>query len=746
MRVRPVYICGSGIISPLGADRTSTETKLREGGCAIRPLDLFPLVQGRGHLLPVGQAPLAEDAEASLPRTHRLALEAAMQAIKQSALPLDTAIDAVILGTTTGGILTTEQLLQQQAEDKALFRHHGLQTVADNIAAAYNCIGPALTVSTACASGAVALALALRMLRSGQVDTVLAGGVDSLCRLTYFGFHSLQLVDRTGCKPFDKNRQGMAVAEGAGMLLLSTVKPKHPRARLLGAGLSCDAYHPAAPHPEGWGAFKAMREALDDAGLTPEDIGYINLHGTGTPDNDLAESKAVRRLFSTVPPLSSIKGASGHTLAAAGAIEAVVSTITVAQGLLPANTGFRQADPALGLTPLTTPIEQTTTTVLSNSFGFGGNNASLVIGAAELPEKKHQKSGSVLAVHGYSCLTGAGDLPATLNHLQENESAAGCAGLDIISKNLPPHLIRRLKRLPRMTLSLALQAVQANERAGSDQQSQQPAAVFMGTGWGALSDTYDFLRQLLESQEQFPSPTNFVGSVHNSPASQVAILFGATGSNITTSGGDYSFEQALLAAQLQLDEKTPALVLGADEGHTEFSPLFDASINSGASPADLADGGGAFYVNRETSGAKCFLRISFYQSSRAEDPISALINELAPYPAQLDRYALILAGIPAAMKKKGEKQIEQFMAQAQLPFLSVPVVRYRKFIGEFASASAAAAALAASLIAAGRIPGTLTKTRDINLDKQKNTILVLGLGEYITAVELSKKRSEFDRL
>ena len=183
------------------------------------------------------------------------------------------------------------------------------------------------------------------------------------------------------------------------------------------------------------------------------------------------------------------------------------------------------------------------------------------------------------------------------------------AGLDTISKNLPPRLIRRLKRLPRMTLSLASRAFE-----NSSLDNQKPGAVFMGTSWGALSETHDFLTRLEESNEQFPSPTDFVGSVHNGPASQVAILFGATGPNITTSGGDYSFEQALFAAELMLDDSAgPALILGADEGHEKFSPLLDPSITAGTA---LADGGGALCVNRETKGAKCIISMPFYQSSK----------------------------------------------------------------------------------------------------------------------------------
>lgn len=712
-----MYICGCGIISPLGNGLTETEARLRANSSALRPQDLFPLLHGEP--LPVGQAPLPEDETDALPRTHRLALNAAHQALKECRRPPD----AVVLGTTTGGILTTERLLRQQAQDKELFRFHGLHTVADCVAKACGCTGPALTVSTACASGAVALAVALHMLRSGgHAETVLAGGADSLCRLTYFGFHSLQLVDRAGCRPFDQSRQGMSVAEGAALLLLSAVRPERPFAQLIGAGLSCDAWHPAAPHPEGKGAFAAMQAALRDAGLRPEDIGYINLHGTGTPDNDLAEAKAVRRLFVSPPPLSSIKGASGHSLAAAGAIEAAVAAIAVAHDLLPANTGLQQTDSALGLTPLAAPLEQPVKAVLSNSFGFGGNNAALVIAAPDVfPVPEHQQPRPALAVHGFSCLTGAGGTAATRARLLHGKSAAGMADAEVIAQELPPRLIRRLKRLPRMTLSLAVDA-----HAHSGLAPLKPAAVFMGTGWGSLADTHDFLARLQESGEQFPSPTDFVGSVHNSPASQAAILFGAAGPNITVSGGEYSFEQALLAAELLLDDPAePALILAADERHAALSPL----LYPAGSPS--ADGGGAFCVSRTTEGAKCSLRLLFYQSSRADDPIGKLIKALGPAAD----CALILIGIPAVMHSEGEKQLTAMQAMTAL---TCPVIRYRQFTGEFASSSAVAAVLAAACIEAGRVPSTLTGAADVAITEHRNRILALGLGEYITAVELAK--------
>ncbi len=715
-----IYISGAGIISPLGNGLSATEQSLRQNRSALEPLALFSLLQDAP--LPAGQV---SDLQllSPYPRTHHLASIAAQQAMAGSSSPPD----AIILGTTTGGILTTEELLRKKAQDKERYRYHGLGTVAGQLARELGCPGPALVVSTACSSGVAAIAMAMKMLRQGLARTVLAGGVDSLCRLTYFGFHSLQLVDRAGCRPLDKNRQGMAVAEGAGMLLLTTEKPQNCYGVLLGAGLSCDAYHPAAPHPEGEGAFSAMQNALADAGLAPEDIGYINLHGTGTPDNDLAESKAVRRLFTSLPPLSSIKGASGHSLAAAGAVEAVVSTIAVNQGLMPANTGLQQVDPALGLTPLTRPVEGPVKAVLSNSFGFGGNNGSLIIGADNAwPRRMFRQNRPGLAVLGYSCLSGAGETAATLGQIKNGASAAGMAELGTIAKTLPPRLIRRLKRLPRIALSLATQAL-----AQSPFKEQKPDAVFMGTSWGALSETCDFLTRLEESKEQFPSPTDFVGSVHNGPASQVAMLFGATGPNITTSGGDYSFEQALLSAELMLDGSAdPALILGVDEGHEVLSPLLDPSIEPGMS---LADGGSALCVSRRTADAKCLVSVPFYQNSKAENVVAALVHALGCSEENESGYACILVGIPVAMQREGEKQLEQFRALAKL---SAPVIFYRKFTGEFGSASAVATALAASFIEAGHVPGALTGGDSVVLDNRTKKILVLGLGQYITAVEL----------
>ncbi len=706
-----IYIAGMGIISPLGRGPGATEQALRDNVSAISPLRLFSVKNA----LPVGE--VKENLENySLPRTHALALEAAKQAMAKCAHPPE----AIILGTTTGGILTTETEFKNNNKNPSAYRWHGLTTVAGEIARRHGCDGPVITVSTACSSGAAAIKIALEMLRKGEVKCILAGGADSLCHLTFFGFHSLQLVDPDGSRPLDKNRIGMSVAEGAALLLLTTEKTDHA-VEIMGGGLSCDAYHPAAPHPQGRGALEAMTKAIEDAGIKPDDIGYVNLHGTGTPDNDLAEARALQALFAdNPPPLSSIKGAMGHSLAAAGAVEALISALVVSRNLLPANTRCQQPDPELGLTPPASPINRHVSAVLSNSFGFGGNNAALVIAEADkfsgAPARGEK---APLTIIGRSCLSGAGDLEATMAGLYRGDSVAGTLSLDEISADLPARDVRRLKRLARMGLALA---TAAHKDSGRD---KPPASVFMGTGWGALTETHNFLAQLAED-EQYPSPTDFVGSVHNGPAGQVAIMFKATGADITTSGGDYSFEQALMTADLLSENSDETIfLLGADEGHPEFSPLFDPSISPNT---PLADGGGGFCLTRNSREKGITIFTSFFKQATGSRVINDLLETLGGPGAIITDYGLLMAGIPAAFRQTGQKQLERFIKHTGF---NGPVIDYRQLTGEFASASALAAVMAVEFLARGELPGF----PGVILDK-KNA-LVLGLGEYITAMEIS---------
>jgi len=726
-----------GIISPLGVGLTETEEALKAGRGGIGNLALFSLP--KADRLPVGEAAgLAEDPD--LPRCHRLALAAAIQAM--TGCPLVP--EAVIVGCTTGGILTTEDNLwngdafsrkniELTQKYKEKYRYHGLTTVAEEISRRIGCLGPALTVSTACASGGVAIALALALLRAGRVKTVLAGGVDSLSRLTCFGFHSLQLVDAHGCKPLDAHRRGINVSEGAGFLLLTTQDCENILGIVAGAGLSCDAYHASAPHPDGEGAQAAMVAALFDAGIGPKDIDYINLHGTGTPDNDAMEAKAIRAIFANPPPLSSIKGATGHSLAASGGIEAVVSVLAGRKGFIPATTGCRQVDEKLGIEPVLSPKFTKARCVLSNSFGFGGNNVALVINQIddhfeEEGEREKRRDGKkvgeeFLAVHGLSCLTGAGALETVMARLTAGENVSGQLPEAELCQTIPQRATRRLGRLAKLALTLAIDAV-------SEMEPDPPKieSVFFASGWGALGETYNFLRGLAESEGQFPSPTDFVGSTHNSAAGRVAIHFQAKGKNLTFSGGDYSFEQALLAAQTTLGATEDALLMAADEGHTCFSPLFDPSIHASET---LADGGGGFWLNRQMTRAKCLIRLDFYGHG-GEESMGPLLAALGDREKIAVDYAAIFVGIPQAKRLGADRQLAEFLGQ--IPH--IPLWRHRGAIGEFASAQAVAAVVAAACATSGRIPGALTGGADIVMNAGQR-ILVLGLGDWITAMTLA---------
>jgi 3-oxoacyl-[acyl-carrier-protein] synthase-1 len=329
-------------------------------------------------------------------RNNRLA-ELAMQqdgffdAVQAAAARWSRRRIGVFIGTSTAGIMQTE--LAYRARDAASgalppsFEYgttHNSFSVADYLRQRCRLEGPAVAVSSACASSAKAFGSARRMIEAGLIDAALVGGTDSLCLTTLYGFHSLQLSSPTPCRPFDAARDGISIGEAAAFALLERV-PENLDADsvlLYGVGESSDAYHMSAPHPEGLGAKRAMQAALTAASMEPGDIDYINLHGTGTPSNDRSESQAVTSIFGPTTPCSSTKGATGHTLGAAGALEAVISALAIQNGLMPGGVNTARVDPTLTAHYIKENRRAQVKRVLSNSFGFGGTNCSLIFGRA----------------------------------------------------------------------------------------------------------------------------------------------------------------------------------------------------------------------------------------------------------------------------------------------------------------------------------------------------------------------------
>ena len=296
----------------------------------------------------------------------------------------------VFLGTSTAGILQTELAYRrrdpQTGELPADFIYrttHNSFSLAEFTRAYFGLEGIAMAISTACSSSAKVFAAAARQLALGSIDAAVVGGVDTLCLTTLYGFASLELTSPQPCRPYDAARDGISVGEGAAFALLE--RAEHAAAGdvlLLGAGESSDAYHMSSPHPEGRGARQAMEAALRSANLAVDAIDYINLHGTSTPANDAAEGKAVAALFGDRVPCSSTKGATGHTLGAAGAVEAVICALALQDGLLPGSPGTRTVDPQIPLNYRVDRKDAAPRIALSNSFGFGGSNCSLIFGVA----------------------------------------------------------------------------------------------------------------------------------------------------------------------------------------------------------------------------------------------------------------------------------------------------------------------------------------------------------------------------
>jgi 3-oxoacyl-[acyl-carrier-protein] synthase-1 len=320
-----------------------------------------------------------------------LAQEGFADAVRAAAARLGAARLGVFLGTSTSGIHQTELAYRRRdAASGALpaefdyARTHNTYSVSGYVRARLGIAGPAWTVSTACSSSAKVFGTAARMIDAGLIDAAVVGGVDSLCLTTLYGFNSLELLAHEACRPWDRARTGLSIGEAAAFALLErpTASPASDAVLLLGVGESSDAHHMSSPHPEGLGARLAMQAALQAATLQPADVDYLNLHGTATPSNDAAEDRAVVGLFGRSAPCSSTKGATGHTLGAAGALEAVVAALALREGFIPGGAQTTELDPSLDANYVLESRDAPLRRVLSNSFGFGGTNCSLVLGRA----------------------------------------------------------------------------------------------------------------------------------------------------------------------------------------------------------------------------------------------------------------------------------------------------------------------------------------------------------------------------
>ncbi len=392
--MQPIYVSHYTLSTCLGSGKQANWDALMQGRTGLKPcvFETVVLPTFIGEVQGVDDITLPGHLSHHQCRNNQLAQLALEQddfanAVRAAIATYGAGRVGVFLGTSTSGILSTELAYRQRdAATGALpgdFRYaqtHNTYSVAGFVREYFALAGPAVAVSSACSSSAKVFGNAARMMECGLIDAAIVGGVDSLCLTTLYGFNSLELLSPELCQPYGADRRGISISEAAGFALLTREKPRsQPAVVVAGIGESSDAHHMSSPHPEGAGALAAMRQALDMAQLQTDQIGYINLHGTATKSNDAAEGAAVSALFGNRVPCSSTKGHTGHALGAAGIIEAAICMLSMQHGVLPGGANTQVLDPDIGVEYLLHNASRSVDVVMSNSFGFGGSNCSLLL-------------------------------------------------------------------------------------------------------------------------------------------------------------------------------------------------------------------------------------------------------------------------------------------------------------------------------------------------------------------------------
>ncbi len=567
-----IAITGEGIVSAIGLDKEEVVKSLLDKKTGIGEMKHLQSVH---HELPVGEVDLSNgqmkemlgiSADVMMSRTALLGMLGIRQALQDAGIEKDT-LQAMtggkkprivlVSGTTVGGMDMTE-LCFDKAEDKhslEFLRHHDCGNSTQVMADHFGIFDEVTTLSTACSSAANAIMLGARLLKAGEADIVVAGGTEALSRFHLNGFNSLMILDHEPCRPFDASRAGLNLGEGAAFVILepeqaAKAREAEPHAYLTGYGNACDAFHQTASSENGEGAYLAMKEAIETAHLQPTDIQYVNAHGTGTPNNDQSESVSLKRIFGDKMPLvSSTKSFTGHTTSASGSIEAVICILAMQHHFVPANLGWKHQMEG-GITPTMGESNVQLEHVVCNSFGFGGNDSSLVISAHPTREDKEERKPSPINVVAKVEITSADQLSD-------------------IRKYVKPMEARRMGKIMKSSLLSSLEAL---SQAGIE----TPDAIITGTTYGCMENSEMLLRQIQEEGEEMLKPTYFMQSTHNTIGSNIAIKTRCHGYNVTYTQGKDSLEWALRDARLLLESgKVKNVLVGC---HDESAPVFNSLL------------------------------------------------------------------------------------------------------------------------------------------------------------------------
>lgn len=726
-----IAVTGLGAVTALGLSAKETWARLERGDRGFRPLSLFSTEGYRAHL--VAEVPSlpalgddGNDGRGDASRTSELGLLAAREAIVDAgfggAATWGDRRVGLVMGGSTAGMLETESVLavlvgpegavDPAARQEALRRmlRHPLSAPTERLARELGPFRRVRSLSSACSSGANAFIVAATWLELGLVDVVLCGAADALCRVTMSGFNSLGALDPNGARPFDRRRQGLTLGEGAGFVVLERADEARARGAriwctLLGWGSVSEAHHITNPEPSGAMPVRAIRSALARAGLAPSDVDYVNAHGTGTRLNDPMETRALASVFG--PELarvavSSSKGQIGHTLGAAGAIEAVITALAIAHDVVPPTGGLEEPDEECALRHVLAAEARPVRAALSSSFGFGGMDAVLVFGKpdAVAPHAKTVPATvvitSVATVTPGACLAGT-DVASLPDRAPLSASVAAEAFAE-----LDPVRARRLDRAGKLA------AVAGALALGADDDKE--VGMVLGSAFGAVDASASFLRRLAEKGPRFVSPAEFPNLVPSAPAGSASIYLGLKGPSMVVADLSTSGESAVVQAfeLVAHREASRVLAVAVEERSTiveqVLSVLFGgdgSGDRTGGAPGDLSA-----EVRREGSAA-----IALASADAARERGLTVLAEIVLAESWRTTDAAPLATLPpppeGAVVVLGGASLRAAEILDRTAWASCPRVSCEAHAGTHEAVGGIAVAVAAARIGQGRAPAAL---------------------------------------
>ena len=559
--MKDIVITGVGIVSAIGNNISSVLESLRNETSGIGKIKHLASIHNE---LPVGEVKLSNEElmkilklektnQPPIRRTTLMGAVALRQALKDANIScFGNKRIAFINGTTVGGMDITEQYFSRMKTDDAcleILDKHDCGSCSEEIAALCGIDAEICTVSTACSSALNAIILGAEMLQNDETDIVIAGGTEALSKFHLNGFNSLMILDHEHCRPFDETRAGINLGEGAAYVVLQRKEDTEGTIRAYVSGYSnaCDAFHQTATSEEGCGPFLAMSQAMKMSMLNTEDIDYINAHGTGTPNNDLTESVAIKKLFGNrIPYISSTKAYTGHTTSASGAIELVICLLAMEHDFIPSNLGCTR--PLVdGIVPQMGGTSCRVDNVMCNAFGFGGNDSSLIISRNSCGNNFSTDSNIDVTVVAENVID-------NIEQLKDSKDM------------IPPMEARRMGKLLKAATMTSLRALK-------DAGIEKPDAIITATSLGMIDNSEKFLNDLVENNETLLKPTLFMQSTHNTIGSSLAIRLGCHGYNITYAQGKDSLEWAKRdAVRLIKTGKANSVLVGL---HDESTPLLN---------------------------------------------------------------------------------------------------------------------------------------------------------------------------